>query len=66
MRASDVDWTIVRPGALTNGSATGLVRALTVLEGVTAGKVSRADVAAFIVENLRIDDYRKKAVLFTG
>jgi uncharacterized protein YbjT (DUF2867 family) len=66
LRASDVDWTIVRPGALTNGPATGLVRALTNLEGVTAGKVSRADVAGFIVEHLATGDFRKTAVLLTS
>jgi uncharacterized protein YbjT (DUF2867 family) len=65
LRASDVDWTIVRPGTLTNGPATGLARALTYLEGVTAGKVSRADVAAFIVKNLQTDDFRRTAVLLT-
>jgi len=66
LRASDVDWTIVRPGFLTNGPATGLLRALTDLEGVTAGKVARADVAAFIVENLETSDFRKTAVLLTS
>lgn len=65
LRASSVDWTIVRPGALTNGPATGLTRALTELQGVRAGRVSRADVAAFIVEHLDTDEYRKTAVLLT-
>jgi uncharacterized protein YbjT (DUF2867 family) len=65
LRASDVDWTIVRPGTLTNGPATGLARVLTDLEGVTAGRVSRADVAAFIVENLQTDDFRRTTVLLT-
>jgi putative NADH-flavin reductase len=66
LRASDVDWTIVRPGSLTNGPATGLTRVLTSLDGVTAGKISRADVAAFIVEQLASDEYRKTAVLLTN
>jgi putative NADH-flavin reductase len=66
LRASDVDWTIVRPGPLTNGPATGLVRALTELEGVRARRVSRADVAGFIVENLATGDFRKTAVLLTN
>lgn len=65
LRASNVDWTVVRPGALTNGPATGLTRALTELQGVRAGRVSRADVAAFIVEHLATDEYRKTAVLLT-
>ena len=66
LRASDVDWTIVRPGALTNGPATGLARALTDLHGVTAGRISRADVASFIVEHLETGDFRKTAVLLTS
>lgn len=66
LRASDADWTIVRPGLLTNGPATGLTRVLTSLDGITAGKVSRADVAAFIVEQLASDEYRKTAVLLTS
>jgi putative NADH-flavin reductase len=66
LRASDVDWTIVRPGFLTNGPATGLARALTELEGITAGRVSRADVAAFIVANLGTGEYRKTTVLLTN
>ncbi len=65
LRTSDVDWTIVRPGTLTNGPATGLARALTDLTGVRAGRVSRADVAAFIVEHLATDEFRKTAVLLT-
>jgi putative NADH-flavin reductase len=66
LRASDVDWTIVRPGILTNGTPTGLTRALTDLEGVTAGRVSRSDVAGFIVENLEGGDFRRTAVLLTS
>jgi putative NADH-flavin reductase len=66
LRGSDVDWTIVRPGTLTNGPATGLTRALTDLTGVTAGKVSRADVAAFIVEHLQTGEFRRTAVLLTN
>ena len=65
LRGSDVDWTIVRPGTLTNGPATGFARALTDLEGVAAGKVSRADVAAFIVENLETGEFRRTTVLLT-
>ena len=66
LRASDVDWTIVRPAALTNGPPTGLARALTNLDGVTARKVSRADVAMFIVDHLQTDSYRKTTVLLTS
>jgi uncharacterized protein YbjT (DUF2867 family) len=45
VRGRDLDWTIVRPGSLTNDEGTGRVRA-----GATVpyGKVPRADVAATI------------------
>jgi putative NADH-flavin reductase len=52
IRKSNLDWTIVRPGTLTNGIRTGRVRALTDLRGITVGKVSRADVAWFILDRL--------------
>ena len=52
IRKSGLDWTIVRPGALTNGVRTERVRALSDLTGITVGKVSRADVAWFILDSL--------------
>ncbi|MDQ1596645.1 MAG: hypothetical protein QOI70_69 [Microbacteriaceae bacterium] len=52
VRGRDLDWTIVRPGALTNDAATGLVN---IGETVDSGRIPRADVAALvarlIVEN---------------
>lgn len=52
IKASTVDWMIVRPGMLTNGAHTGQYRVLTDMAGVTAGKISRADVADFILRQL--------------
>lgn len=52
VRASGLDWTLVRPGALTNGPKTSQVTAYTDLTGVTIGNISRADVAAFIYEKI--------------
>jgi len=52
IKASGADWLIVRPGFLTNGPRTGVYRAITDLSGVTAGKISRADVADFILNQL--------------
>ena len=43
MRASGLDWTIVRPGALTDDPGTGLVE---IAPEVERGQVPRADVAA--------------------
>jgi len=49
IKASGLDWTIVRPGLLTSGPATGRARALTDPKDWQAGSVSRADVAALLV-----------------
>lgn len=45
LRASDLDWTIVRPGGLTDDPGTGLVA---LGQTVERGQVPRADVAAVI------------------
>jgi uncharacterized protein YbjT (DUF2867 family) len=50
---SSLDWTIVRPGGLTDEPATGRV---TVGEHVESGTIPRADVAAFVIAAL--DDAR--------
>ncbi|WP_327141721.1 SDR family oxidoreductase [Nocardia sp. NBC_01327] len=49
LRARDLEWTILRPGRLTNESATGQVL---LSESVSAGSVPRADVAAVLAELL--------------
>ena len=49
IRASSLDWVIVRPAMLTNDPARGSVRAVTDLAGVNGGKIARADVARFVV-----------------
>src|SRR5580692_12099259 len=46
LRARDLDWTILRPGGLTDGPATGTIRLAP--PPVPAGTVPRADVAAVI------------------
>jgi uncharacterized protein YbjT (DUF2867 family) len=52
LRASDLDWTIVRPGRLTDGPATDAVR---MGERLPSGDVSRSDVAAVLVAVLEDD-----------
>jgi uncharacterized protein YbjT (DUF2867 family) len=49
IRASGLDWTIVRPGLLRSGRPTQRARALTNPAEWTTGSVTRADVAAFLV-----------------
>lgn len=49
IRASGLEWTIVRPGLLTGGPATGRARVLVDPKDWRTGSVSRADVAEFLV-----------------
>jgi putative NADH-flavin reductase len=62
---SDVDWTIVRPGFLTNGPLTKDYRVITDLKNVTAGKISRGDVAHFILEELATNRFLRQTPLLT-
>jgi putative NADH-flavin reductase len=50
VKSSGLDWTIVRPGLLTNSPATGRYRVLTAPSDWRFGIVSRADVADFLVQ----------------
>ncbi|MGH9697727.1 MAG: NAD(P)-dependent oxidoreductase [Bryobacteraceae bacterium] len=54
IKSSGLEWTIVRPGLLTNSLATGQYRVLTAPNDWRFGRVSRADVADFLVR--QIDD----------
>jgi len=63
IRASDLEWTIVRPGVLTNGPKRGRYR-----HGPRAGhwlwsvRISRADVAAFMLDQLADHRYVRATV----
>jgi putative NADH-flavin reductase len=65
IRASETEWTIVRPGLLTNGPLTKKYQVITDLTDVTAGKISRADVAHFILEELAANRYLGQTPLLT-
>ncbi|HKC62071.1 MAG TPA: SDR family oxidoreductase [Pyrinomonadaceae bacterium] len=65
VRESGLDWVIVRPGFLTNGPRTGKYRALTDLKNVKAGKISRADVADFILKEAAEMNYKGQTPLLT-
>lgn len=66
VRNSNLKWVIVRPGFLTNGPLTKNCRVVTDLEGVTAGKISRADVAHFILKEFEEKKYLFKTPLLTN
>ena len=65
VRQSDREWVIVRPGFLTNGPKTRRYRAITDLQGVTAGKISRADVADFILNQFKDMSFKGQTPLLT-
>ena len=65
VRASDRDWTIVRPPFLKDGPKTGHVSAGYLGDGVTGTNLSRANAADFILKQLRSDQYVGKAPIVT-
>jgi putative NADH-flavin reductase len=65
VKASAVKWLIVRPGFLTNGPLTGKYQVIDNLSGVTAGKISRADVADFMLKQLATPTHFGKTPLLT-
>lgn len=65
IRQSDRDWIVVRPGFLTNGPAMGKYRVLMDLTGVTVGRISRADVAAFMLGELQNNRYLRHTLVLT-
>jgi putative NADH-flavin reductase len=56
IRASGLDWTIVRPGGLSDGPRTGDYRSGTA-PPLMAGLISRADVAEFVLRQLSDTTY---------
>jgi uncharacterized protein YbjT (DUF2867 family) len=60
IRASSLDWVVVRPAMLTDEPTRGSVRAVTDLAGVNGGKIARADVARFIVDQLTTDTWLRR------
>ncbi len=60
VRQSSVEWVLVRPPVLTDSDATGSVKI--VLKGETAHKITRADLAQFLVDQLTSDKFLRQAV----
>jgi uncharacterized protein YbjT (DUF2867 family) len=65
IRASDLDWTIVRPTELSKDAGRRHWRVLTDLADYHGGKIARTDVAAFMVEQLGSDRYLRQTPLIT-
>jgi len=64
LRSRDLDWTILRPGHLTDGPATGRIRLAA--PPVPAGAIPRADVAAVIAALLHEPGTRHQTLELTG
>ena len=60
VRASDLDWVIVRPGLLTGGRPSGRWR-VAVDDSIRPGFITRADAAAFCLIQLSSDEYLRQA-----
>ena len=60
---SSLDWVIVRPGMLTNGPRRGVYRHdFDIGSKIFSVRISRADVADFMLKQLTDDTYRRKSV----
>jgi putative NADH-flavin reductase len=60
IKDSALDWTIARPGVLTNGSRTGRYKILKEPLEWRNGIISRADVADFLVQQIEDRAYLRK------
>jgi putative NADH-flavin reductase len=64
---SSINWEIVRPGMLTNGPLTKTYSALPKLyKGMKVGKISRKDVAHFLIEQAENKKFLMKYVALTN
>ena len=65
IRSSSLNWLIVRPAGLTNGPQTGKYKVIEKLDGVVSKRISRLDVADFMLNQLENPSHFGKAVLLT-
>ncbi|MGB8326676.1 MAG: SDR family NAD(P)-dependent oxidoreductase [Steroidobacteraceae bacterium] len=65
IRGTTANWTIVRPGFLTDAPATGSYHVVRSLEGVRSGSIARADVAQFIVAAAESSLFPRATVLLS-
>ena len=66
LTATGLDWTLAYPGMLTNGPRTGDYRTGTDLRLSFTARVSRADVAEFMLAELRDNTHLRRAVAITS
>jgi uncharacterized protein YbjT (DUF2867 family) len=66
VKASGLEWTIVRPGVLTSGPATGRYQVLTDPATWRTGAIARADVADFLAREVTEAAYVGKTPVLIG
>ena len=64
--ASDLDWTILRPAILNDDEATGNVQVIAEGPEKKAHKITRADLADFIVQQLQADSYVRRSIVIAN
>lgn len=64
--ASGLDWTILRPAILNDGAATGDVKVFPEGSDEKAHKITRADVAEFMVRQLSATDYLHQSIVIAN
>ncbi len=64
MRSSELDWIIVRPSGLTDKEKTATYTYGT-QTSIKAGRISRADLADFMLKQLSSNEFLNKAVAVT-
>lgn len=65
IRASGLDWVLVRPSVLNDKLGGQTVRVLTDLSGFHGGAISRADVARFVLDQVQGDEWLGRSPLVT-
>jgi putative NADH-flavin reductase len=65
VRDSGLDWVLVRPAVLNDKPGRDAIRSLTELSNFHGGTISRADVAAFVLDQLRTDAWLHRSPLIT-
>ena len=63
IRASKLDWVIVRPAILNNKPGRGTVRALEDLSDFHGGAIAREDVARFVLDQVQADSWLHRSPL---
>lgn len=66
LRASAADWTIVRPGFLTDEPSEARYHVVSDMSGVRSGSLSRADVAHYLIAALETGAGSRRTVLLTN